>query len=250
MIRGIYISGSGMLVQQLNFDTISNNLANVETPGFKKDSNVISPFHEELLFHIENNNGLKKKSIGRMAYGAAAAETVTSFEQGDVQYTGRTLDAAIEGEGFFVVQEEEGVRVTRNGRFRLDTNGYLVTGEGYRVLGHNGFIQLSGEDVQIDSSGAITQDGVEASRLLVITFEDADRIVKDGSTLFFAPEDLQPSAADYKVIQRCLEKSNVDVAQEISNMVIAARAYEANQRLVQAYDRILEQSVKELGSLK
>jgi len=251
MFRGVYAAASGMHVQQLNLDVISNNLANMETPGYKKDTSILSPFQRELLFYIDSANKAGSKRVGHITNGVEVREVTTSFKQGELEQTGNLCDVAIEGDGFFVVQYGNEVRLTRNGSFKVDGEGYLVTGDGFRVLGQEGFIILNnGNNFTITEEGIVIENGQEIARLLVVDFENRAGINKEGKTLFTASKDLKPVIPRYRIKQGYLERSNLNLAQEITDMILTMRTYEANQRLVQMYDQMLGQAVKEIGSLK
>jgi len=251
VLRGIYYAASGMLAQQINGDTIANNITNIEAPGYKKDTAVMSPFQRVLLHYIVKEERSQASAVGYTSRGTQVSEVVTSFKQGELKSTGRPLDAAIVGDGFFVVQHEEGIRLTRNGSFKVDAEGYLVTGNGLRVVGENGLIVLNDEDgVSIADDGTIYENGQEVDRLLVVDFADRAVLTKAGENTFMAPDDAQPVQPQYSIRQGYLEMSNVDAAQEMTDLIMMMRIYEANQKAVQTYDRILEQAVREIGSLK
>lgn len=250
MLRGIYTAASGMVSQQVAINTITNNMANSETTGYKKDNAIMSPFREYLMYHIDSSQVRKTTPIGSMPHGVEVARTDISYKQGSLEATGRPLDLAIEGDGFFVVQAPNGIRLTRNGEFKIDGENYLVTGQGYRVLGQDGFIVTNGGEISVREDGVILEDGVEIGQVLVLDFADRSAIEKDRDGLFSAPDNLDAVVPQYRIRQGYLERSNGEMSQEMSNLLVAFRAYEANSRVFQAFDQIMQQAVRDIGSLR
>jgi flagellar basal-body rod protein FlgF len=250
MLRGIYTAAGGMLSQQISINSITNNMANSETTGYKKDTAVMSPFKEHLMYYLDSSQSPKAAPIGGMPYGVEVYRTDISFKQGNLEPTGRALDLAIEGDGFFVVQAPDGIRLTRNGSFKVDAENYLVTGQGYRVLGQDGFIVVNGDNFSIEEDGRVIEDGVEIEQVMVLDFTDRSAIQKDRDSLLSAPDDLDAVVPQYKIRQGYLERSNVEMNQEMSSLLVAYRAYEANSRVFQAYDQIMQQAVRDIGSLR
>lgn len=251
MFRGIYTAAGGMVSQQVSINTASNNLANSETTGYKKDIAVMSPFQRELIYHLDSSNPSGKSAIGTMPYGVEVTGAEIIYKQGNLQRTDRQLDCAIDGDGFFVVQAPEGIRLTRNGSFKIDDQNYLVTGQGYRVLGQDSFIILNGSsDITINEDGAVIQGGTEAGRLVLMDFEDRSAIQKEGDGLFSAPDDLDPILPQARIRQGYLEGANVDMAQEMSSLLVSFRAYEANSKVLQSFDQIMQLAVQNIGNLR
>lgn len=249
MYRGIYTAAGGMLSQQVTINTISNNMANSETTGYKKDISIMSPFEEHLMYHFEASNP-SNKALGTMPYGVEVTGTEIGFKQGNLQWTGGQYDFALEGDGFFAVQTPNGVRLTRNGSFTVDDQSYLVTSQGYRVLGEDNFILVNGTDFVIKEDGTVLQDGAEAGKIALLDFEDRSPLQKEGDGLFSAPEDLDPVVPRGRVRQGYLESSNVEMSEEMSRVVVAFRAYEANSRVFQSFNEIMQLAVQNIGSLK
>jgi flagellar basal-body rod protein FlgF len=143
MIRGLYTGASGMIAQMGRINVLSNNLANVDTTSYKRDTTIMKSF-PEMLIHRINDDGVREipigsydlmPVIGKMGTGVEINEVFTNFTQGSFRQTENDFDLALEGEGFFSVQTEDGERYTRNGSFLIDRDGYLVTKDGFRVLG-------------------------------------------------------------------------------------------------------------------
>ncbi len=250
MFRGIYTAAGGMISQQVSINTVTNNMANSQTTGYKKDNAVMTPFQEHLMYHLDASQNLKVAPIGSMPYGVEVASTEVSYQQGNLESTGGSMDFAIDGEGFFVVQTPQGVRLTRDGAFKVDGENYLVTGQGYRVVGSQGAIAVNGQDFTIDEGGRVIENGVEIDRLNVVDFANRGRLQKEGDGLFSVPGNMNAVVPDFKIRQGYLERSNVDMNQEMSGLMVAFRTYEANSKVFQTYDQIGQLAVRDIGSLK
>ena len=246
MIRGIYTAASGMIAEAMRNDTISNNLANANTTGYKKDIAVTKDFASLLIERV--NDGQDTPSIGRMGVGSVVDDVATIHTPGIEHLTGNDLDFAIEGQGFFVVQTPNGVRYTRDGNFTRDTKGQLVTQDGYRVLGKNGPIKMNGTKVNVAADGQLSVDGLNVDKLQVVQFANLRALKKEGSNLYTA-EGQQPQTTSANVRQGFLEGSNVNIVAEMVNLISGYRAYEVNGKLVQAQDTTLDKAVNEVGKI-
>lgn len=279
MLRGLYTAGCGMMAQAARNDVIANNLANVNTTGFKKDNIAYRSFPEQLLYRINDQSdqgvmaaiaNLNSDNtaadalramlagappvVGTLNTGAVVDEVRTWQENGTFQFTGHKFDLALAGEGMFVLETPAGERYTRNGSFTLNPAGVLVNGEGFPVLAESGPVVLdpafeSEDMLEICETGEIFINGEYLDRLRVVTFADYTQLRKQGDSLFnlgegeLVPEDLpQP-----EIRVGFLEKSNVNPIQEMVSLIEAFRAYEANQKVVQAYDATLDKAVNEVG---
>ncbi len=234
LIRGITSAASGMLAQLAQQDITANNLANVNTAGYKRDAPRFSAFLS----------------------GAQGAATTTSidtqsaadFQQGAIQETGEPFHLALEGDGFFTLQTPAGTAYTRNGAFTLNKDGYLVTASGDFALGAGGPIHLTGTDFTVDGTGQITQKRAVVDTLRLAQFPDNAALVKTGGSLWLAPGGVAPGAAiGVTVHQGGLEGSNVSAVREMVSMITGLRAYEASQKAVQAQDETLDKLVNEVG---
>ncbi|WP_312693463.1 flagellar hook-basal body protein, partial [Caproiciproducens sp.] len=155
MVRGFYALGSGMLTQSRILTGISNNLANVETPGYKKKEVTASTFGSMMINRVDS----EKTPIGRMSLITVADKTNVIHSEGTLKNTERSLDFAIQGEGFFAVQGKNGTVYTRNGSFNVDADGYLVLDNVGRVLGQNGPIQIGTDQFSADTQGTLAVNG-------------------------------------------------------------------------------------------
>ncbi|HQE05867.1 MAG: flagellar basal-body rod protein FlgF [Tepidanaerobacteraceae bacterium] len=256
MIRGLYTGASGMLAEMARTDVISNNMANVNTTAFKKDRTIFRAFPEMNIHRIHDPvpAGLDKvvdprPFIGMMGTGVMLDEVNTDFNQGHLITTSNPLDLAIRGEGFFQVQTPEGIRYTRDGSFSLSSNGYLVTKEGYYVLGENGPLQLlQTGDITISQQGEVFVNDEYIDRLNIVTFADLNQLQKQGDNLYFTdavPEPLQ----DADVVQGALEGSNISIVAEMVDLISAFRAYEANQKVIQTHDTTLDRAINDVGRI-
>lgn len=249
MIRGIYIAASGMLVESLRSDVTANNLANVNTAGYKKDIAVFKDYAARAIRRI--NDGAEEPEIGTMGAGAWVDTIATRHSPGIMHETGNSLDFALEGKGFFAVQTPTGVRYTRNGNFMRSATGELVNEDGYQVLGQNGPILLdpTGQKgrVTVDESGRIFLDDVETNQFQIVGFADENRLRKEGNTLFRPPEGLQTAEVSPRIRQGTIELSNVNVVSEMLTMIAGYRAYETNSKAVQTHDRLLDKAVNEVA---
>lgn len=272
MFRGIYTAASGMLAQQRKTEILTNNMANANTPGFKAEQTTIRSFPEMLMSVIDDTNVPTKKGlnlnlirpIGNLSTGIYLQETMPNFAQGNVYETDYNTDLALmngnlpAGSSIFfrLAHPDGGEAYTRNGNFALDGQGYLVNGDGYYVLSENGDrIQLPNEEFQVTEDGAVYVNGQQVARIGVAFAPNANDLVKQDNGLFRTQDgQALPSAfaegdVTFSIRQRFLEGSNVDAAQSMTELLTAYRAFEANQKVVQAYDKSMDKAVNEIGKV-
>ncbi|UNC91768.1 flagellar hook-basal body protein [Candidatus Contubernalis alkaliaceticus] len=269
MIRGIYTAARGMAVELKKQEILSNNLANSNTVGYKEDIALVHSFPELLTLRTEKGHAAV---IGVSGQGALLSDIITRHLSGSLEETGRSFDLAIVGNGFYPVEGEagqaegtaffmvaapQGLRYTRDGSFSLDREGFLVTSDGYYVLGiDNEPLQINTDKVYIDAAGIIwleDEQGVEeAGQLAIAVFalEDLQGLEKRGQNLFEAVEVNPMPQGLAEVRQGVLEQSNVNVLTEMINVIAGLRTYEANQKALQAQDEMLGKSVNEVGNLR
>lgn len=311
MIRGLYTAASGMIAEQRKHDTVTNNIANLNTTGFKQ-VNAISRSFPEMLIALTNGEPGQKKSIGKLNTGVLAEEDPSLHVQGDLLETKNTYDFAIasdiqedglafNGNGvafdpegnrvfqkqiFFTVLNDAGEqRYTRSGNFTVSETGELMTAAGFKVVGLNGqpirminaatgapvsdFAVTADGRFTVGASGApiVDQDGNDVGFMLA-EVNNPHRLIREGSGVFRIDaadeeditllrddatlgrnEDLGNWVDNHQVAirQGYVERSNVNAAQAMIDMNTALRAYEANQRVVQYYDKTLERTVNEVG---
>lgn len=254
MIRGIYTSASGLMAQQMKQETIANNLANINTTGYKRDQSLLTSFPHMLLNTVSREFGpAGHRGVGSINLGSLVEENAVIFTQGQVFETEGALDFAVEGEGFFAVMTPGGIHYTRSGHFLRDSQGSLVTPQGYPVMGERGPITLPGESVHVDSYGNISSNGQFIDRMILVEFANPETLRKLGGSLFEAVQqtDIANSMGlNSRVHQGFLEGSNIDMVEEITQAITAFRIYEANQKTLQAQDELLGKCVNEVGTLR
>ena len=268
MIRSLFIASSGMQAQQLNLDVISNNLANVNTTGFKKSRvDFQSLFYQSLQKPIASTEGGQSRFGVEVGTGVKVAATKTIFNNGILEQTGNDLDLAIEGRGFFMVHLPNGeVGFTRGGSFRLDGEGYLVNPDGCRVMSTQGnvspekSVSLDGKElkylkpdtesltVKIAPNGTITTEKEISSPpvLELAYFTNPEGLEAIGSTTYKANAACgktlvgQAATENFGVIRASfLEESNVQIVDEMVKMIMAQRAYEIGSKAIQTSDDMM-----------
>ena len=351
MVRGLYISASSAVAEAKRVDTIANNIANVNTTGFKKDIMVTESFPEVLIakmggkfpdkdilkqrssnneievdnenqrytartnsgfFNVQTNLGISNSRsiqfelneegylvtpqgdyilgvngpinagdapitvdsrgqvfaggtvvgqlkilnplnvIGSISAGIHVDEVVTDFSQGHLEPTGNSLDLAIQGRGFFTLEVNGEERYSRDGSFTLNSEGYLVNKDGYRVLGEKGYIQINSKDININEKGEILSADNVVDRLKLVDFNDYKALRKEGDNLYkILTEDWIDNGKHFEGIvnQGSIEGSNVNSVKEMVDMISMLRTYEANQRLIKAHDELLGKAVNDVGRL-
>jgi flagellar basal-body rod protein FlgG len=255
MIRSLYSSATGMESQQLDLDVISNNLANVNTTGFKRSKIEF----QDLLYQntsvagAEQGNGTQLPTGMQVGQGSRAVATSKVFTEGELTQTGERLDIAIQGDGFFQVQMPDGtLAYTRDGALKTDSTGRITTSEGLPV--QNGFqpIPVGTTSVTISPAGQVTtvgSGGTQTFQVQLARFANPAGLQSIGRNLYLespasgTPETGTPGENGYGSLQQgYLETSNVKVVEEMVNMIVAQRAYEVNSKAVQAADEMMQQS--------
>lgn len=256
MFRGLNTATSGMIAQQRRQDALAHNLANMNTPGFKRDQAVLRSFPEMLQHRIERGQGTsgspsQPTMIGSLATGVYNQERIPHFDTGDMVETEKPFDFAIadhhlipnviEGRSvkpaiFFAVQTGTGgIEYTRNGNFTVDALGQLVTVDGSRAL------NALGNPVIVGNEGA-----VGAEQLGLVRVENPYDLIRSGHDRYRLDGDnppglLPPGAWDgFSIRNGFIERANVDPGQTVTEMMITMRSYESNQKVIQAYDRTME----------
>lgn len=189
--------------------------------------------------------------IGTMNGGIKVTKIETDFTQGEMQPTNNQLDFALKGKGFFTVETPDGTRYTRDGSFKLDSTGQLVTSEGYPVVGTEGPITVDGTEVSANSLGEILVDGQLVNKFAIVDFENTRDLRKTGEGLYMFEKDTEPKPREVsvEVVQGSLETANVDAVREMVEMMTLFRGYESSQRLIRAYDESIGKAVNEVGRL-
>lgn len=268
--KGIFTALSGALAQNLKLDTIANNIANVNTTGFKRDQQTFGEYltameKEPQVIQVPrvpasvesfyDMNGGDKSFVD-------SAGTFTNFEQGSLKHTGGKLDLAIDGPGFFEVATPSGVQLTRAGNFTMDGNGQLVTKDGFPVL-------LEGDDsssveertvkfsgigqAYISDGGEIFDGAKKLGKISLLQVSNPDSLQKMGNNNFgFKPNmktEVTKSAAP-NLKQGFIETSNVNIVNEMTEMIQAQRVFEGTQKAIHAYDAMADKLINVVGNTK
>ncbi len=249
MLRSLYIATTGMLVQRKKMDVITNNVANIETNGYKKDRLLSRSFQDMMIQRIGDPAIISMSTtVGAQNTGVHIDEITIDFTQGSMENTERLSDLALQGSGYFVVSTPNGDRYTRDGSFAVSSDGYLVSGDGYPIMGTNGRIQVGNGKFAIDDQGNVTVDGKITNKLRIAAFADETGLRKTGFNLFINyTNQAVGTPAGTTVKQGYLEGSNVDMATEMVEMMEVSRTYDTNQRMVKMLDESLGKAVNEVG---
>lgn len=258
MVKGLYTAYTGLINEQNRMDVLTNNLANANTVGFKKEGSTSQAFNEVLAYKIKDTTDpLAARPLGGISLGVKIGETYTDFSQGSMRGTENPLDLAVSGTGFFAVeftnkQGETSTKYTRDGGFVLNKDGYLVTKDGDYVLGsNNNRIRLDpNQPVVVDQAGRMWQNETVAATIGITDFEDYHYLEHYGENFYQPVEGATQKAGEYKIMSGYLEMANMSVVTEMVNMIAVSRAYETNQKMVQTFDSTLEISSKQLGRVQ
>ncbi|MBP3621398.1 MAG: flagellar hook-basal body protein [Lachnospiraceae bacterium] len=271
MMRSLWTAASGMRAQQTNVDTIANNLANVNTTGYKtQEASFKSLLYQNLQSTSTNNVGEEKPVPAEVGLGSRVSAITSAFTQGSLLESDRAFSIAIEGDGFYQVRTTNGeIQYTRDGNFSISPvagGNLLCTADGYPVLdqrgnnivlpdiypaqdmavGQNGVIGFPGEDGNVRP---LMNNGYEV-KFGLVQFNNPAGLHKAGSNNFSATvasgdpilEDGNPNLTQSMTHQFYTEGSNVDVANEMVNLIVAQRAYEMNSKAIQASDEMMQQA--------
>ena len=256
MVKGLYTAYTGMINEQHRMDVLTNNLANANTVGFKKEGATSQAFDDVLALKIKDTTDASMvKPLGGMSMGVKIGENYTDHSQGSLRETGNTYDIALSGTGFFTVEfknkaGETSTKYTRDGGFTLNKEGYLVTKDGDYVLGTNGRIKVDPLQTSvIDKQGRIYQNDRLVATLKITDFEDYNYLEHYGENYFQTVDGAKEKTGEFQTISGYLEMSNMSVVQEMVNMISVSRAYETNQKIIQTYDSSLEIAANQLGKI-
>jgi flagellar basal-body rod protein FlgG len=238
---------SGAEAQRIRLQVLANNLANINTSGYKEDRTV---------FRVPDTNAESAAAGGDapsatvvLGTGVIPMTSHTDFSHGPLQQTGNPLDLAVEGDGFFSIQTEQGVRYTRNGAFTISPEGLLATPDGDAVLGEGGEISIDGTEVRFDGEGNVIVDGRTIDRLRLVTIDEPGALRKIGQTLFEldeargAAEPLTPGG----VRQGVLEGSNVNAVKVMTELIEVQRGYESYQKMIQTMGDMASRVISGVG---
>jgi flagellar basal-body rod protein FlgF len=240
MLNGLFSTFSGKFVNSRRLEIISNNIANVSTPGFK----VSRP-----VFNALTGEDSRTKQQLENTY-VSMYDAYLNFAPAPLLETGSNLDFAIEGEGFFVVSTKDGPMYTRNGKFTINQDKKLVTAEGFPVLGKGGEINIDGKEINVENDGSVFVDKSFVDVIKVVDFEDKKYIRNYGKNLFIntnvANAEITPENSTIR--QGYQEGSNVDIMREMIELIHTVRAYEAYKKVDESLNDILGK-LMEVGKL-
>jgi flagellar basal-body rod protein FlgF len=269
MLRGLYTAAAGMSAQMARQQTITNNLANVNTPGFKQDLTALRSFPNVLLEQMGGQGS--GTSIGGLSTGVYAQENMTDFSIGTPKTTNQPTDIALVGQNlplnpttnqpqgalFFTVKQPDGeIRYTRNGSFSIDGLNRLVTAEGNFVLNQNGQpITLQSNSFTVESDGSIIQNGKKTATLgMAYSSNPNKQLEKDGEGLYKTsgtaarlPMAQATTGVSFQLKQGALEQSNVQLDSAMTDLMTAYRSFQANQQVLKAYDSTLDLAANKVG---
>ena len=247
MDNSLLVSLSQQLAAYRSMDVIANNLANVSTPGFKRESAKFEEYVQQVT-PSEGQTGMQSISFVK------DAGVSRDLSQGNIQSTGAPFDMAINGNGYFVVQTPAGLRYTRDGHFTLDASGQIVNSNGYALQGDSGAITITPTDmnVQIGRDGTIssTVNGLSSQigKVQLADFPNDATLVQQGGNLYSTSQ-TSTTAANATIGQGMLESSNVQPVMEISHMLEVMRAYEATASLSKSQEDLTRQAIDRLGQM-
>ncbi|OBQ51873.1 flagellar basal-body rod protein FlgF [Halodesulfovibrio spirochaetisodalis] len=256
MQSSVYSALFGALTNEHRLNNISNNLANINTTGYKRDTlafkdTFVMFAHDQIMEPVANVRSEKLFPEPKLMAKPRIAVAQTDFSPGAVKLTGGPLDMAIHGEGFFKIQTPDGEYLTRNGKFRQSTDGTLVTDRGYPVLGDGGPIELPrNAKVIVGERGEVYANNVQVGQLQLVTYDDLKSLEKLGQNLFRVRDGsnaAEQPAATASIQQGALESANVEVVSEMVNMIEAHRQFEAYTKVMKASSELDKNSTQRLG---
>lgn len=249
MLRGMYTSISAMINLQSSQTVITNNIANVNTTGYKSETLVSKTFDDVLISNNDkyvNGKGTKQE-LGVLNLGVQIDEVATNYSQGTLVESDNETDFALNGNGFFTVRDDEGnTYYTRDGAFNINSEGYLVNSSGYEVLNTNNQpIYVGNSKITVDRNNNVILDSGESHKFNIVDFDDYDSLNKVGQNLYTG--DGAVATNNYELKSGYKESSNVDIIDATSALMSNLRAFEANQKVVQTMDSILSKIASEIG---
>jgi flagellar basal-body rod protein FlgF len=251
MSGSIYLAASGAMLEQMRLEVLANNIANVNTPGFKQDLPIFRVSESSPESSAPSGGDVSAIRQEILPY-ASPFEYWTDFSTGPLKNTGNPLDLALVGDGFFVVRTPEGERYTRQGSFRLNDEGILCTQDGYPVLGQGGDIAIDGQQITVGQDGTIEVDGQQVATLRLVNFSAPESLQKAGNSLFVnaAESGINPEieATGIQVDQGFVELSNVNAIRAMTDMIECLRVSESYQKVIRSADEATAKTINEVGS--
>jgi flagellar basal-body rod protein FlgG len=249
MIQGLYSAATGMVAIERRHDVLANNVANAATPGYKRQEPVNMGFYQ--LFSDKLRHPAYYRQDVAPGGGVKMMETFPNLSAGQFYHTDDPLHVALQGPGFLVADTPNGPRYTRSGDLSIDGDGDLATRSGFKIQGvGGGAIPVGDGRVNIGLDGGVLVNGQPAGQLRLVEFENPERLLREGDSLYRASEEVagQLATAGETFIQhKRLEMSNVNLPMEMGRMVIGMRAYEANQRVITTIDSTLGRLIDQVA---
>jgi flagellar basal-body rod protein FlgF len=243
MIQGIYLASMGMTPLADKQDQIANNLANINTTGFKQSGTFMRAYQKYLA--DDQHQPFVNSEI-------KTDETYIDYSAGAMQKSGSPLDLYIQGDGFLTVMTPSGIRYTRNGNLSLDAEGFIVTGDGSKVMGKEGYIKIDKRySILVSENGEILQEGMSKGSLRISDFKKPYNLLREGSS-YLRPPALDGAvglSSNFSIKQGFLEASNVNTIQNMVSMISAYRNFEADQKALYAQDETLDKAVNQVGKV-
>ena len=224
-------------------DQIANNLANINTTGFKQSGLFVKSFNTFL-----ENDQLQPFNNSDMRVD----DVYIDYREGPMKKTGEPFDLYLKGRGFFTIMTDEGVAYTRNGNFSLDREGFLVTSDGSKIMAEDGYIRVDREqEITINEDGEILQGGEQRAVLKITDFDSPYTFRRTGESRFIplVPGTPGKESPGFSVRQGYLEGSNVDMIRNMVQMISSYRNFEADQKALQAQDETLDKAVNQVGKI-
>ena len=240
----LYVGLSRQMVLQHEIDVISNNVANVDTTGFKVESLMVQTDAE----HLPTDPATPQLNNVNFPLDAGV---VRDFSQGELKATGGALNLAVQGQGFFRVQTANGERYTRDGAFTLNDQGQIVTAAGDPVLGDGGPVTLDPlkGSPSISADGTVSQQGQVVGKIALVNFASLAALSKDGAGLYSNSTNLQPTPATAQIRQGMLEQSNVQGITQITRLIEVSRAYESISQMMDQTAQLSSSAIDRLGKV-
>lgn len=250
MLEGFYTAASGMMMQQRTLNTITNNITNVRTPGFRAERVIGTTFEHALMTRMEAGN---TQTIGSGSPVRIVDDVFTVADASLLESTQRPFDIAINGEGYFNIQgtEEEQTFLTRNGHFDIDEEGFLILQGAGRVMGEDGEIEVNGSNFMVNEEGNVYNErGRLIDRLLITVPGPESQMEKYANGLYTVAEDAETLPAENMIVkQGVLERSNVDMNREYTLAMEAQRAFQSCSQAIKIVDQMNQKSVTQIASL-
>ncbi|MGI6523916.1 MAG: flagellar hook-basal body protein [Bdellovibrionota bacterium] len=250
MDRGTYVAASGGILQFTRLDIANNNLANINTPGFKKQVLISKErtFEDTLASQVATDDPFAKGDHLRSP-GVSEVGTYTDFSQGAIKETGNPFDVALNNPNdFFVIETEEGLQYTRAGNFTLNAEGALVTSDGYAVQGDGGALVANGTHAEITAAGVLMVDGSNAGRLQVARFEDPQVLEQQGGCRFKLRDGAEGGeSVDAELTPQALEMSNVSAVSTMIEVLTTNRGFQLYEKTARTIDEMNNIAVQQIG---